>query len=669
MSYRRWYLLCVWLSVVLLLAGCGGGSSTSPAESGIKMAISPRSSTVSAGSTQVYTATLTGSTDKAVTWLVNNVAGGNSSLGTISSDGLFTAPATPPDNLSETITAVSHADSTVSASAAVTVTPGGVSISITPTSAKVQAGSTLQFSATVTGTTDETVTWLVNDVQGGNSTVGTISSSGLFTAPANLPDNPFETITAISQADPTKSTSAAVTISSSTISVSVAPKSATVQAGLTEQFTATVTGTTNTAVVWFVNDVQGGNSTYGTISTLGLFTAPATVPANPTVIVKATSYQDPTESGTATVIVTPSGTPGIDYYVSPTGGDSGDGSPAHPWATLNHADAMIGPGAVVHVAPGTYTQAVYLTASGTSSQPIEYISDITWGAKFVIRGSNDSCVYSIGSYIEIIGFDITEDPTRGSCRIGLRTEGEHVTVQKNYVHDLNRDSTISSCASAGGAGMLIDSQLDPSHEYATVDSNVVDDIGGKAPGYAAHTCHYIHNYYLSISHMTATNNLSLRAESWGYSMGGHPPAQPVGYQTLVNNASIADGYGAFYLVSDISGSTEIANNNIVDERWSSGIIGFGGSASLGNGTFSNNLTYMPLGGNAYGMICPTCTVSNPYSGNPLFVKYTGDAAGDYHVQSGSPGIDHGTSAQAPHHDAGGKNRPQGSGWDIGSYEF
>ena len=44
------------------------------------------------------------------------------------------------------------------------------------------------------------------------------------------------------------------------------------------QFTATVTGTTNTAVTWSVNGVAGGNSTVGTISTSGAYTAPATAP-------------------------------------------------------------------------------------------------------------------------------------------------------------------------------------------------------------------------------------------------------------------------------------------------------------------------------------------------------------------------------------------------------
>jgi hypothetical protein len=52
----------------------------------------------------------------------------------------------------------------------------------------------------------------VNGVAGGNSTVGTISTSGLYTPPANVPSPSTVTITAISVADSTKSASAQVTI-------------------------------------------------------------------------------------------------------------------------------------------------------------------------------------------------------------------------------------------------------------------------------------------------------------------------------------------------------------------------------------------------------------------------------------------------------------------------
>jgi hypothetical protein len=81
--------------------------------------------------------------------------------------------------------------------------PLPVSISISPASATVQSGSTQQFAATVTGNTNTAVTW--------SASTGTISSSGLYTAPSVGANTPA-TITATSQADSSKSASASVTV-------------------------------------------------------------------------------------------------------------------------------------------------------------------------------------------------------------------------------------------------------------------------------------------------------------------------------------------------------------------------------------------------------------------------------------------------------------------------
>ena len=88
------------------------------------------------------------------------------------------------------------------------------------------------------------------------------------------------------------------------IEVIIAPTQATVPVNDTQQFSATVTGTENTDVTWSVNDIPGGNTTFGTISGTGLYTAPASVPSPNAVTVKATSVADPTKSDTATVTIT-----------------------------------------------------------------------------------------------------------------------------------------------------------------------------------------------------------------------------------------------------------------------------------------------------------------------------------------------------------------------------
>src|SRR5258708_570535 len=139
--------------------------------------------------------------------------------------------------------------------------PPPVTVSISPTSATLNGGGTQQFTATVTGTTNTAVTWSLTGA-------GTLSGTGLYTAPATVASQTTATVTATSQADTTKSASATVTINP--VAVSISPTSASVQTSATQQFTASLTGSYNTAVNWQVNGVAGGNSTVGTISTAGL---------------------------------------------------------------------------------------------------------------------------------------------------------------------------------------------------------------------------------------------------------------------------------------------------------------------------------------------------------------------------------------------------------------
>jgi YD repeat-containing protein len=88
--------------------------------------------------------------------------------------------------------------------------------------------------------------------------------------------------------------------------IAVSPATLTIFARRTQQFTASEVGNSPASVLWSVNGIAGGNTTVGTISTEGLYTAPSLVPLPPTVTVTATNSEDTRLSATATVtIVTP----------------------------------------------------------------------------------------------------------------------------------------------------------------------------------------------------------------------------------------------------------------------------------------------------------------------------------------------------------------------------
>ncbi|HWN39717.1 MAG TPA: hypothetical protein VNP02_14535, partial [Gammaproteobacteria bacterium] len=81
-----------------------------------------------------------------------------------------------------------------------------------PTTTSVLPNSNRTFTATVTNAADQTVTWQVDGVAGGNTVRGTIAATGVYTAPASVPTPAVVTVTAVSNQDPSRSASASVTI-------------------------------------------------------------------------------------------------------------------------------------------------------------------------------------------------------------------------------------------------------------------------------------------------------------------------------------------------------------------------------------------------------------------------------------------------------------------------
>jgi hypothetical protein len=107
---------------------------------------------------------------------------------------------------------VTTPDGAVSNTAFVDVIAATVTVAISPTSASVRVRQTRQFTATVQGSANTSVTWKVNGIAGGNGTIGTISSSGLYKAPTTVPNPATVTVSATSNADTTKTATATVTV-------------------------------------------------------------------------------------------------------------------------------------------------------------------------------------------------------------------------------------------------------------------------------------------------------------------------------------------------------------------------------------------------------------------------------------------------------------------------
>ncbi|MGH9675761.1 MAG: hypothetical protein ACRD36_01555, partial [Candidatus Acidiferrum sp.] len=191
------------------------------------------------GNTLTLTATVKNTTDTSVNWSVNGVAGGNTTVGMISTAGAYTAPADLPSPATVQVTATSQADSTKSATVGVTV-ESDIGISVAPGNAGVELGAVQGFRAPITsnGHPDTAVRWSVSGAACAPN-CGSVDANGNYTAPPILPANPNVTLTAQSVADASKQASAAITITSNfTLQIS-APAS--VPTGGTATLVATLT--------------------------------------------------------------------------------------------------------------------------------------------------------------------------------------------------------------------------------------------------------------------------------------------------------------------------------------------------------------------------------------------------------------------------------------------
>jgi hypothetical protein len=148
--------------------------------------------------------------NSAVTWYIDAVPNGNAAVGTISAEGLYTAPEQPG---SHTIQAVSQADRSASAMTRIDVSASSGFV-VAPGSATVPKAGRQAFQGMACGVPSANVTWAVDGIPGGNATVGTINSSGEYSAPST---DGSHTITATDVS--TGVTSEATTNVSSDISV------------------------------------------------------------------------------------------------------------------------------------------------------------------------------------------------------------------------------------------------------------------------------------------------------------------------------------------------------------------------------------------------------------------------------------------------------------------
>jgi hypothetical protein len=278
----------------LFFIACGGSSSESgvtvpPAGQTVVVLTAPAETDIQPGASIAFSAQVTGTAETSVAWSVIEADGG-----TVDASGLYTAPAIEG---TFHVRAASTASGSSNGTSVVRVKKNApaqqVVVAVTPGALNLPFGGSALFAALVTGATNVSVTWSVQE----GSSCGSVSSTGAYTAPGSASTCH---VVATSVADTTKSGSATVTVTAApVVTVSVSPATASILTGGTVTFSATVSGTIagqSTTVTW---SVPAGAGSIG--ASTGVYVAPATAG---TYVVTGTSVATPTKTGTATVTVT-----------------------------------------------------------------------------------------------------------------------------------------------------------------------------------------------------------------------------------------------------------------------------------------------------------------------------------------------------------------------------
>jgi uncharacterized protein (DUF1800 family) len=272
-------VLCLTI-ISSLTAGCGFSLN--------EAAIEKMSAIEATGNNLRVTQTMQFKTEAPVIWSVNGITGGNADIGTISSTGLYTAPAIVPlPNNQVTIgsSAEIYPSSKGNYGVAVlnpipivtTITPGAFSegmAQIVVNGSAFVYGAQILWNGTAVPTTYISGTQLVAMVT--EYTPGTYPVTVVNPDPGSASSQKLNALVQPGQ-----------------VVIQLQPSETSVRVNNTITITPTVTGSQDTALTWTVNGIAGGNAQIGTISAQGVYTAPAVVPNPNLVVVQATSVDNP----------------------------------------------------------------------------------------------------------------------------------------------------------------------------------------------------------------------------------------------------------------------------------------------------------------------------------------------------------------------------------------
>jgi hypothetical protein len=444
-----------------------------------------------------------------------------------------------------------------------------VTLTLTPSASSVALGGSLTLTATVTGTTNLGLTWSVNGVTNGSSTEGTLTSctkvaplTCKYTAPSvDVPNPNPVTFKIVSKANPSVSKTATATVTDS-IAVTLTPASASVALGGTQVFTATLSGSTNTGLDWYVNGVQNGNSSEGTLTACTAtgtrtctYTAPSSKAPSPNpAVIKVASAADTSKFATANVTVTIPPPTITSFVASPATISAGQSSTltavfAYGTGEITPGNLAVSSGAGAKVSPTTTTVYTLTVTPSTGSAITQAVTVYLQSSVTVEQSSSGVAVTD-----QLMGMNMAAwyDLVTNQTAIvdAFQTAGiKAVRWPGGSWSDLYHWETNSNCEVAPYG--LDAGQPDANDDFgnfvtdlaipAGLDVALTADYGtnptcngGGEPSEAANWVANALDYGITVSHMTVGNEVY--GSTWEEDLHS-PPNNPATYAAAVVGAS------------------------------------------------------------------------------------------------------------------------------------
>ena len=415
---------------------------------------------------------------------------------------------------------------------------------------------------------------------------------------------------------------------------------------------------------------------------------------------------------------------GATYYVAPNGDDNNPGTKAQPWQTIGKAAATLVSGDTVYIRAGTYQERVVPQNSGS-----DYIMYAAYpGERVTIDGSGVSMPSGDAGLFEVSGLsnirisglriiNVGPDDNHAGILVG---DSSHIIIDNNYTYNTtssgigvwsSSDVTIDgnevelACNNGEQESITVAGtntfEIRNNHVHhsgpGTNGGEGIDAKDGSSNGriYNNHVHHlnnrvgiYVeawdkHTYNIEVyrnivyniinndgfaigseeggllENIRIYNNIAYNNELSGIavSAAGDAATHPIRNARIINNTFYNNGgsiWGGGISIENPDVSDLIIRNNICSQnRWFQ--IQVEVPVQI---TIDHNLINGTRGDDEN-------DGSDVVEDDPMFSNPSG---GDFHLQSGSPAIDTGSSADAPFDDYDGMARPQGGGYDIGAFE-